>query len=155
MQWKKKAKEAQARHEKAAKALKQIKETLIRKKKKKLSGQFKLVFCVRTDLKMNKGKIAAQCGHATVGSYEALLQGGRDDILDAWNESGQKKIALKVKSEEEMINLKNKAKKAGLITYMVIDAGHTQVAPNSRTVLAIGPGEENTINKITGHLRLL
>ena len=28
-----------------------------------------MIMVVRTDLKMGKGKIGAQCGHATLGSY--------------------------------------------------------------------------------------
>lgn len=34
-------------------------------------------------------------------------------------------------------------------------AGRTQVAPGSRTVLAIGPAPKSAIDKVTGHLRLL
>jgi hypothetical protein len=34
----------------------------------------KMVLCVRTDLKMGKGKIAAQCGHAVLGSYKQALR---------------------------------------------------------------------------------
>ena len=34
----------------------------------------KMVLVVRTDLKMGKGKIGAQCGHATLGSYKSALR---------------------------------------------------------------------------------
>ena len=34
-------------------------------------GAVKMVLCVRTDLKMTKGKIAAQCGHAALGMCES------------------------------------------------------------------------------------
>ena len=33
-------------------------------------GAVKMVLCVRTDLKMTKGKIAAQCGHAALRMCE-------------------------------------------------------------------------------------
>jgi PTH2 family peptidyl-tRNA hydrolase len=33
-------------------------------------SEVKLVMVVREDLKMGKGKIGAQCGHATLGAYE-------------------------------------------------------------------------------------
>ncbi len=33
-------------------------------------SEVKLVMVVREDLKMGKGKIGAQCGHATIGAYE-------------------------------------------------------------------------------------
>ena len=35
---------------------------------------FKQIFIVRTDLKMGKGKIAAQCSHAAVDAYEKALR---------------------------------------------------------------------------------
>ena len=34
-----------------------------------LDDEIKMVLVVREDLKMGKGKIGAQCGHATLGSY--------------------------------------------------------------------------------------
>lgn len=34
---------------------------------------FKMVLVVRNDLKMGKGKIAAQCSHATLGLYKKVL----------------------------------------------------------------------------------
>ena len=34
-------------------------------------------------------------------------------------------------------------------------AGRTQVAPGSRTVLAIGPAPKSAIDAVTGHLKLL
>ena len=36
-----------------------------------LGGDIKMVMMVREDLKMGKGKIGAQCGHATLGSFIA------------------------------------------------------------------------------------
>lgn len=47
------------------------------------------------------------------------------------------------------------AEKAGLVTYMVADAGRTQIAAGSRTVLAIGPAPLAAFEGITGHLKLL
>ena len=47
------------------------------------------------------------------------------------------------------------AQKAGLVTYMVADAGRTQIAAGSETVLAIGPAPESILKAITGHLLLL
>jgi PTH2 family peptidyl-tRNA hydrolase len=38
---------------------------------------------------------------------------------------------------------------------MVADAGRTQIAAGSRTVLAIGPAPNAALNEITGHLKLL
>mgnify|MGYP003903316443 CR=1 FL=1 len=34
-----------------------------------IGDDLKMMLVVREDLKMGKGKIGAQCGHATLGSY--------------------------------------------------------------------------------------
>ena len=115
----------------------------------------KLIYCVRTDLKMGKGKIAAQVGHATLGIYKKNLREKRDDILEKWANSGEAKIVVKVKTEREMLQLQRKAEEMKMPTHMVCDAGHTQVAAGSNTVLVIGPEYENRLNMITGHLKLM
>jgi PTH2 family peptidyl-tRNA hydrolase len=61
-------------------------------------------------------------------------------ILSRWESCGQPKITLKVKDEKEMLELMHKAKEAGIAAKAIKDAGRTQVASGSRTVLAIGPG---------------
>ena len=43
----------------------------------------------------------------------------------------------------------------GIQCYIVVDAGRTQIAPNSRTVLAIGPAPVDELDTVTGHLKLL
>jgi PTH2 family peptidyl-tRNA hydrolase len=43
---------------------------------------------------------------------------------------------------------------ADLPHYLVRDAGRTQIAAGSCTVLAIGPAPESIINQITGSLAL-
>lgn len=114
---------------------------------------YKLILVVRTDLKMTKGKIAAQCGHAAVAAYKAARK--QPKILRAWDESGQAKIALKVDSENALKEVAKHAKAVGLLINIIHDAGHTQVAPGSKTVCAIGPGPALLVDKITGHLKLL
>jgi peptidyl-tRNA hydrolase, PTH2 family len=37
-------------------------------------GEQKMVLCVRTDLKMQRGKIAAQVGHGVLGAYKRALK---------------------------------------------------------------------------------
>ncbi|KAK4767417.1 hypothetical protein SAY86_015167 [Trapa natans] len=111
---------------------------------------FKMVLVVRNDLKMDKGKIAAQCGicynhwhcevscciHTTLGLYKKLLCPA-PKALDRWETSAQPKVVVKIESEEDMLVLQERAKSFKLPTHITIDAGRTQIAPNSRTVMAI------------------
>lgn len=119
-----------------------------------MNGPFKLVLCVNNELKMTKGKIAAQCGHATLGAYK-LATKHCTSALKNWEYMGQAKIAVKVETEDEMYELMSKAKAAGLVTYLVEDAGRTQIAAGSKTVLAIGPAPVAALDPITSHLKLL
>ncbi len=111
---------------------------------------YKQVLLIRTDLKMGKGKIAAQASHASV---ECILKSNRDDVK-AWRDQGMKKAVLKVASKEELFKYKQHAEDAGLVTALITDAGHTEVEPGTVTCLGIGPAEEEKINKITGDLQL-
>ncbi|KAJ8711484.1 hypothetical protein PYW07_008726 [Mythimna separata] len=116
--------------------------------------EFKLVLVVRTDLGMGKGKMAAQCCHAAVGAFEKA-QRKDPEALKIWQYHGQAKVALKTDSMEEINQICDNAKKMGLITSLIRDAGRTQIAPNSITVLGIGPAPKGVIDKVTGHLKLL
>lgn len=113
-----------------------------------------MVLVVRTDLQMGKGKIAAQCSHAAVGAFEKALK--RDpESLKIWQYTGQAKVALKTDSVDEMKQIAENASKLGLVTSMIRDAGRTQIAPNTITVLGVGPAPKDVVDKVTGHLKLL
>ena len=47
------------------------------------------------------------------------------------------------------------AKKANIPTYLVVDAGRTQIEPGSKTVWGIGPAPAELIDQITGKLKLI
>ncbi|KAL4243181.1 peptidyl-tRNA hydrolase [Abortiporus biennis] len=116
--------------------------------------QCKLVLVVRSDLGMTTGKIAAQCGHATLACYKALMK-SNPQLLKHWERTGQAKIALKVSSEDELLELEAIAKSMNICARSILDAGRTQIAAGSRTVLGIGPAPVALVNKVTGKLRLL
>eukprot|EP00741_Cyanophora_paradoxa_P007893 tig00001224_g7636.t1 len=117
--------------------------------------EYKLVLCVRQDLKMTSGKIAAQCSHATLGAYKKGIKRGRANEIQSWEWSGQPKIAVRVQNEKEMLELERRARQAGIDTYIVCDAGRTQIKAGSRTVLAVGPAPKRAVDAVTGHLKLL
>ncbi|KAK6927353.1 Peptidyl-tRNA hydrolase, PTH2 [Dillenia turbinata] len=116
--------------------------------------ELKMVLVVRQDLKMGAGKIASQCAHAAMGMYAELMQSQRS-LLRQWEQYGQAKIVLTCKNQQEMNRLKEAAESIGLPTFVVADAGRTQVLAGSKTVLAIGPGRKASVDSVTGKLRLL
>ncbi|XP_034664093.1 probable peptidyl-tRNA hydrolase 2 [Drosophila subobscura] len=119
-----------------------------------INENFKMVLVVRNDLKMGKGKIAAQCGHGAVGAYQnAVTRIPR--LLRAWENCGCAKIAVRVESEAELMAIKKAAERQQLNTCLIRDAGRTQIEPNSKTVLAVGPAAAADIDRVTGHLKLL
>ncbi|KOX73886.1 Peptidyl-tRNA hydrolase 2, mitochondrial [Melipona quadrifasciata] len=111
------------------------------------SDNYKLILVVRTDLKMGKGKVAAQCAHAAVAA-------NYPEVLHAWEKCGQAKITVKVDSDSALKEIAKQATAVGLLANTIKDAGHTQVKPGSRTVCAIGPGPAKLIDQVTGHLKL-
>ncbi|KAF5024963.1 hypothetical protein F66182_2914 [Fusarium sp. NRRL 66182] len=119
----------------------------------------KLVLVVRTDLGMTKGKIAAQCSHATLACYKALARAPADSpqarILKRWERLGQAKIAVQVKSQDEILELRRKARSVGLTAEVIQDAGRTQIEAGSMTVLGVGPAPRSLVDQVTGGLKLL
>ena len=112
---------------------------------------YKQVILVRADLKLPKGKMAAQVSHASVG---ALLKSPKTVIQD-WKEEGMKKVVLKVESKEELYKYKEIAKDHDLVTAVIEDAGKTVVAPGTVTCLGIGPDYEEKIDEVTGKLKMV
>ena len=111
----------------------------------------KQVMVVRTDLKMGKGKIAAQCCHGSIGSYKR----SSNEKIRIWENEAYAKVICKVKTLDELLALKKLADEKSLTTYLVVDAGRTQIPTSSVTVLAIGPDEDEIIDEVTGDLKLL
>lgn len=108
----------------------------------------KQVILVRADLKMDKGKMAAQCCHASV---EAVLQSDKK-IVDAWRSEGMKKVVLKVANAEELTHFHKFAKKQRLVSVLITDAGKTFFKEPTQTCVGIGPAAEEAIDRVTGKL---
>ncbi|XP_050431949.1 peptidyl-tRNA hydrolase 2, mitochondrial-like isoform X1 [Adelges cooleyi] len=110
--------------------------------------EYKMALLVRHDLKMGKGKVAAQCSHAMVHSYEAglkLIPG----VIANWELSGRQVDVFKIADEETMLKISDLAAAENFNVYIVVDAGRTQVAPKSKTVMAIGPAKCSQLDEIT------
>ena len=115
---------------------------------------YKLAIVVRQDLKMGKGKVCAQVGHASVSASETVRK-EHNAWWRRWIEEGQCKVVLKVNSESELLKLEMKARRLGLPTNTIRDRGLTQLSPDTLTCVAIGPGPNGMIDAVTGQLRLL
>jgi len=111
----------------------------------------KQAIIVRTDLKMDKGKLAAQCAHASIASFLKTKETDRKE----WLNEGMKKVIHKVYNEKELINLYKIAKKEKLPCELIIDAGLTQIKAGTLTALGIGPADDKKMDKPTGKLKLL
>lgn len=135
----------------------------------------KMMIAVRRDLKMRKGKIAAQASHGAVdvalralkkenrlGTLEITdegifcpLNGEAETPLTWWFNHGTAKICVYVDSEEELLALNERARSAGLLTALIRDAGMTEFHGNpTYTCLAIEPALPETVDPITGDLPL-
>jgi PTH2 family peptidyl-tRNA hydrolase len=116
--------------------------------------RYKQVIVVRSDLKMSRGKIAAQAGHAAVSAAEEARK-LHPNWWKAWLTEGQCKIAVKVGSEKVLLKLENEAKEMKLPSAMIADRGLTELPPDTITCLGIGPAPSEKVDRITGKLALL
>ena len=135
----------------------------------------KQVIVVRRDLKMRKGKIAAQSGHACVEAvlmalakenrlsdvrvedgWVQLADTGRDATpLSEWFAHGVAKICVYVDSEEALLDLAKRGEDAGFCVALIQDAGHTEFHDEpTYTCLAFEPLYPEQIDPITGELPL-
>jgi len=110
----------------------------------------KQAIVARTDIGMGEGKLAAQVAHASLSAYQDAGRRARKK----WQGEGQKKIVLKGTSESQLFELADKARRDGLPHAIIRDAGHTQLEPGTPTAIAIGPDEENLVDRVTGDLSL-
>ena len=125
--------------------------------------RIKQVIVMRHDLKMRRGKQIAQGAHASMSFICRRLQeaglvtlDGLTDVHRAWLIGAFAKVCCRVDSEEELMQIHDKALAAGLEVHLITDSGRTEFhGQPTRTCLAIGPDEADKIDAITGHLPLL
>ncbi|TRO49731.1 peptidyl-tRNA hydrolase [Candidatus Bathyarchaeota archaeon] len=116
--------------------------------------EYKQVIIFRSDLKLSKGKIAAQAGHAAVSAAQEAHNRCRR-WWEAWLFEGQRKVAVKVKDENELLELEKQANDLGLPNALIVDKGLTEIPPGTITCLGIGPAPAAKVDSVTGKLSLL
>lgn len=111
-----------------------------------------------------KGKYIAQGAHAALKAVldlgvfvedEVVVYFEGHDALRDWIKGQFTKICTYVETEEELLDVYNKAKEKGLICSLITDAGHTEFnGVPTITCCAIGPAWSDELEEITGHLQL-
>ena len=135
----------------------------------------KMMIVMRRDLKMRKGKIAAQAGHACIDAIlMALSKEGRlNDFemnadgfvlkntdkpstpLSDWFIHGCAKICVYVDSEDDLLSIANKANEMRIIASVITDAGMTEFhGVPTKTCLALEPLPTDVADELTGNLPL-
>lgn len=121
---------------------------------------------VRESLNMGTGKIAAQCGHAVGmlhlkysefdGMNSAGWLGSKETKLyiqfNDWLKGSFRKVVLKA-DEKEWAKLKAELEPDDFI--IVVDAGLTEIAPGSETVIGVFPTLKSEAPKIIKRLQVL
>jgi PTH2 family peptidyl-tRNA hydrolase len=103
---------------------------------------------VNQDLKMGKGKIAGQVGHAVGNIVENLVKKPTQEFVD-WSQHLYKKVVLKA-TFKDLLEL---AKIPG--AHSVVDAGRTQIPENSLTVLGFPPMYKHAVPERFKDFKLL
>ena len=136
----------------------------------------KQVIVIRKDLNMRKGKMCAQAAHASMKvffdrkHFYKYKDSAEDDYeVDEdycefyispeekeWIEGLFTKVVVGCNSEIELLFLYNKAVAQQIPCALITDAGLTEFhGKATTTAIAIGPAKSETIDKITGYLKLL
>ena len=110
----------------------------------------KQAIIVDQDLKLSKGKMAAQVAHASLGAYRKASSSKQE----SWEREGEKKVILQ-KGENKLQDLLRQAERNKIPAHIVKDAGRTEIKPGTTTALGLGPEEESKIDTITGSLKLI
>lgn len=139
-----------------------------------MSDDVKQVLLYRRDLKMRKGKIAAQCAHASLAVFlrrrlhpeglAALVEGEptpldptthllipMDAAMTTWTTRRFTKIVLSVEDEDALLEAHRLAEEAGIPCALIRDAGKTEFGGvPTYTTVALGPAESSAIDAISG-----
>ena len=135
----------------------------------------KMMIVMRRDLKMRKGKIAAQAGHACIDAVlQALKKEDRmNDLvmstdgmmlmntdkpaspLSEWFSGGCTKVCVYVDSEDDLLKIAEEAEKRGIIAAVITDWGLTEFhGEHTKTCLALEPLTAEIADELTGSLPL-
>ena len=118
----------------------------------------KQIIVYRRDLKMRKGKIAAQVAHAAMRVFfqrgaasGTTLQIPLTPAMSLWVQGRFTKVVLSVESEADLLTIHQTALERGIPTALITDSGRTEFGGvPTRTTVAIGPAPATLLDPITG-----
>jgi PTH2 family peptidyl-tRNA hydrolase len=113
--------------------------------------EYKQVIIVRNELKLPKGKLAAQVAHASVEATRKCTK----STLEEWYSQGMPKVVLKVETLKELEELLRSAQVNHIPCAKITDAGRTVVAPGTVTCIALGPAQDTLVDAVSAKLSLL
>ena len=89
---------------------------------------------INKGLGMSGGKIGAQSGHAAVEAYRI----SDDKLIDEWYVGKHyMKLVMEAESQEHLLVIERYLNDRGFKTALIIDEGHTEVAPITATALGV------------------
>lgn len=119
-----------------------------------MNRELKMWLAIRTDVKMSPGKLAVQAAHAASG-LTLLNVMDRHALFASYFANAMPKIAVQVASEGALARVAFEARAAGLPSYLVTDAGRSEVPAGTMTVCAFGPAYRDDLPPFLKRLRLL
>lgn len=133
----------------------------------------KQLIIIRKDLGMNKGKLAAQAAHASMGALlkaftdmtdDLNLDDGtffvkgfvlEDEVVNEWIEGSFAKVVLAVNSEAELEAVAALAKEHNLLYSYIVDNGTTVFnGVPTPTCVGIGPAKSEVLDALFSNLKL-
>lgn len=111
----------------------------------------KQAIIVNKDVKMSKGKTAAQVAHASVTAYAT----SKDTLSTKdWYKNSMTKVVLQA-DLNTLLAVAKGANENGIPVALIKDEGRTEIEPGTITCVAIGPTYEDLLDRFTKDLKLL
>lgn len=138
-----------------------------------MTADTKQVIVMRRDLKMRRGKEISQGGHGVLAFITRKMRNEYLNIFQKllayfgiyvikltkpeqeWINSSFKKVTVRINSEQELLELLDKADKLGIKANLVEDSGFTEFGGVvTKTCVVLGPAYVEDVDQVTSKLEL-
>ena len=109
----------------------------------------RIIIVFRSDLpEMTRAKGEVQAGHAVASViYQSMLT--NPDIVKQYMETNQTKLCMEVSTLDDLMKIKEKAEKRGVVYSLIKDAAHTCFSEPTITCIGLGPLSRPDGNNVT------